>query len=48
MLLQGRHKQLAFQRITATEKYQEDWPATIITECRNPLIFADEAAAGLL
>lgn len=45
MLLQGSHKRLAFTRITSAKMYESDWPATIITECPNPLIFADQAAA---
>ncbi len=46
MILQGSHKRLAFTRITSAKIYESDWPATIITECQNPLIFADEAAAN--
>lgn len=40
MLLQGSHKREAFRRITAAENYSADWPATIITECAAPRIFA--------
>ncbi len=46
MILQGSHKRLAFSRITKAKMYESDWPATIITECINPHIFADEAAAS--
>ncbi len=46
MLLQGSHKRLAFARITSAQGYESDWPATIITECQDPSIFADEAAAS--
>ena len=45
MLLQGSHKRLAFDRITSAQNYEADWPATIITECQNPSIFADAAAS---
>ena len=46
MLLQGSHKRLAFDRISSAIDYEADWPATIISECRNPSIFADHAAAS--
>ena len=46
MILQGSHKRLAFTRITSAKMYESDWPATIISECLNPHIFADEAAAS--
>lgn len=45
MLLQGAHKQEAFRRISSALGYEPDWPATIISECRNPQIFADSEAA---
>ncbi len=44
-LLQGAHKGLAFAQISAADKYDPEWPATIITECKNPLVFADALAA---
>lgn len=46
MILTGAHKHQAFERITAADAYDSQWPATIITECRNPVLFADTAAAG--
>lgn len=45
MLLQGSHKREAFRRITTAENYTADWPATIITECASPRIFADTAVS---
>ncbi len=45
MILTGAHKRQAFARITAAQAYDPQWPATIITECRNPVLFADTAAA---
>jgi len=47
MLLQGAHKRLAFTRISAATHFESDWPATIIADCNNPLLFADSEAAGL-
>lgn len=44
MILTGDHKQTAFTRITTADAYDATWPATIVTECRNPLILADMAA----
>lgn len=41
MLLQGEHKREAFRRISSAERYDPNWPATIIIECHNPQIFAD-------
>ncbi len=46
MLLQGEHKQEAFRRINSAQQYEIDWPATIVTECENPQIFADSLAAS--
>lgn len=46
MLLQGTHKQGAFQRIISAKAYETDWPATIIKECRHWQIFATVDAAN--
>lgn len=45
MLLQGDHKREAFQRITSADNYDTDWPATIISECAAPKVFADAASS---
>lgn len=45
MLLQGEHKKTAFHQICSANNYDSEWPATIITECENPLIFADSTSA---
>lgn len=45
-LLQGEHKALAFRRISNVDRYDPDWPASIITECNFPQIFADATATG--
>ncbi|MDQ7877075.1 6-phosphogluconolactonase [Microbacterium sp. QXD-8] len=47
MILSGEHKREAFARITSAEAYEDDWPATIVTECRNPLLLVDRAAAAV-
>lgn len=46
MILAGAHKRLAFQRVTAADAYEPDWPATIISECRDASLLVDEAAAA--
>ncbi|MFI5698361.1 6-phosphogluconolactonase [Kribbella sp. NPDC051586] len=45
MLLWGANKANAFDRITQADRYDPLWPATIVHECRNAGIYADEAAA---
>lgn len=45
MLLQGGHKHEAFRRLTSASEYEPDWPATIINECKNAVLFADKSAA---
>ncbi len=45
MILQGAHKSKAFHQITNSASYNPEWPATIIAECKNPQIFADESAS---
>lgn len=47
MILTGEHKQEAFARIARADAYDEEWPATIVTECRNPLLLVDRAAAAV-
>lgn len=45
MLLWGSNKANAFDRIRQADSYDPLWPATIVHDCRNALIYADEAAA---
>lgn len=45
MLLWGPNKAYAFDRIRRTDSYDPTWPATIVHECRNARIYADEEAA---
>lgn len=47
MILSGEHKRDAYARITAAESYESDWPATIVTECRNALLLVDSEAAAV-
>ncbi|WP_329001226.1 hypothetical protein OHA18_43100 [Kribbella sp. NBC_00709] len=45
MLLWGSNKADAFDRISQADRYDPLWPATIVHDCRNAGIYADEAAA---
>lgn len=45
MIICGDHKRGAYARITAAEAYEQDWPATVVVECKNPTLIADRAAA---
>ena len=45
MLLWGRDKAYAFECITRAHTYDPTWPATIVHDCQNPVIFADTEAA---
>jgi glucosamine-6-phosphate deaminase len=44
MVLFGKDKSRAFEKINKATSYMPDWPATIVTECANPLLYADVAA----
>jgi len=46
MIITSAEKREAFRRITTATHYVDEWPATVITECRNAVIVADAAAAG--
>lgn len=46
MELIGAHKKEAFQRISQATTYEPDWPATIVRDCKDYLILADESAAA--
>ena len=45
MLLWGSNKAHAFDRIRRSDSYDSLWPATIVHDCRNAFIYADEQAA---
>ncbi|MCX6430150.1 MAG: 6-phosphogluconolactonase [Actinobacteria bacterium] len=46
MILQGPHKGNAFRRIANAPSYDPNWPATIVSECQKPQLFADASAAN--
>jgi glucosamine-6-phosphate deaminase len=48
MVVTGAHKQATVRRLAAAEAYQQDWPATVFTECASPRFLVDHSAAGLL
>jgi glucosamine-6-phosphate deaminase len=47
LLAEGEAKAPAIARVRDLSDYEPSWPASIITLCRNPSIYADLAAAGL-
>ena len=46
MVVWGRHKSEAFDRLRATSDYDPGWPATVVHRCQDPAILADTAAAS--
>ncbi|KAA9105552.1 6-phosphogluconolactonase [Microbacterium rhizomatis] len=46
MILCGEHKQGAYRELVAATRYEPDWPATIVTECRRATFLVDRAAAA--
>jgi glucosamine-6-phosphate deaminase len=46
MVVWGSGKGLTLSRMLAAERYQPDWPATLVHECARGEIIADEAAAS--
>ena len=44
LVLWGRDKHLAFERVTNAEDYDVSWPASVIAVCREGEILADRAA----
>ena len=47
MAVWGTGKQETLRRMRAADRYDPDWPATLIHECRNAQIVADADAAGV-
>lgn len=45
MVVHGRDKTVAYQRLSAATDYEPDWPATILAACKQPRLLADRAAA---
>jgi glucosamine-6-phosphate deaminase len=46
MIVHGAHKAEAAARLRSAEQYDPGWPATVITECSDPALFVDTAAAN--
>ncbi len=45
MILLGEDKKTAFDKITNAQGYDLNWPASIVRECRNAVLYADRAAS---
>jgi glucosamine-6-phosphate deaminase len=45
MVAHGELKAPAVRRVALADSYQPEWPATILADCANPLLFVDAAAA---
>lgn len=48
LVVHGAHKAPALKRLMQVDRYDPSWPASVIWECRNPVVIADEAASALL
>jgi glucosamine-6-phosphate deaminase len=48
MVAHGELKAPAVRRVALADSYQPEWPATILADCANPLLFVDAAAATKL
>jgi glucosamine-6-phosphate deaminase len=46
MMLLGAAKGVALQRVTSTPTYDPDWPASVVVECADAQIVADDAAVS--
>jgi glucosamine-6-phosphate deaminase len=44
MLIHGSDKSEAAARISAADRYDPNWPATVVTECRNAELYVDKSA----
>lgn len=45
MVVHGPDKTQAAARLRAAVRYEPDWPATVLVECRRPALYLDETAA---
>ncbi len=45
LVAHGAPKAHAVRRVAEAGRYQAEWPATILADCANPLLFVDRAAA---
>jgi glucosamine-6-phosphate deaminase len=48
MVAHGAPKAHAVGLVAAADRYQPGWPATILADCANPLLFVDQAASAEL
>ena len=48
LVAHGAQKGRAVSRIAAAEGYRPEWPATVLADCAQPLLFVDKAAATAL
>jgi glucosamine-6-phosphate deaminase len=46
MVAHGADKAEAARRLAAAERYEPDWPATVLSECAGARLFLDEAASS--
>lgn len=46
LMLLGAAKGTALHRVTSTQVYDRNWPASVVVECADAQIVADEAAVG--
>ncbi|MET8828111.1 6-phosphogluconolactonase [Streptomyces sp. NPDC004610] len=46
MVVHGDHKREAVRRLTNATGYDPSWPATLVTQCKDPALYVDRAAAG--
>jgi glucosamine-6-phosphate deaminase len=42
----GQAKKMAVRRISAASHYETDWPATVLSDCRRPTLYADATATS--
>jgi glucosamine-6-phosphate deaminase len=46
LVMTGEHKAPSARRVTGTQEFDPEWPATVIHLCRQPRIWLDHAAAA--
>jgi glucosamine-6-phosphate deaminase len=46
MVAHGDLKAATVRRVAGADRYQPEWPATVLAECARPRLFVDMAAAG--
>jgi 6-phosphogluconolactonase/glucosamine-6-phosphate isomerase/deaminase len=45
LVLAGKEKKLAYQKIFEKPKFRNDWPASIIYDCKKFKIYVDQKAS---